>query len=167
MRYRYIGFDGIELPAHVLNKKPLNGYKVVYQPSGCLWRISEMIDSMSTGLEIKFWPSSNQNVVNWIKYENTGLSMWYNNAGNLSNIIHEFQGKKHGECLYVSQNSRKFFFEDTDITNDIIELVDNVEEFTNEDKFNIFIKYGSEFKLYDEYMYNVKLQDIINICKRK
>ena len=167
MRYRYIGFDGIEVPSHVLNKKPLNGYKVVYQPSGCLWRISEMSNSASTGLEIKFWPSANRDIVNWIKYESTGLNMWYNSAGSLSKITHEFQGKKHGECLCLIQNSRKFFFEDVEITNEIIELAENVETFTTEDKFNLFIKYGAEFKLYDEYKYDVNLQDIIDICKRK
>lgn len=167
MRYRYIGFDGIEVPGHVLNKKPLNGYKVVYQPSGCLWRISEMINSASTGLEIKFWPSKKNNTVNWIKYERTGLNMWYNTAGNLDQVIHEFKDKKHGECYFIGQNLRRFYFEDNDITNDIVELVNDIENLNAEDKFNIFIRYGSEFKLYDEYMHHISLEDIIKICDKK
>lgn len=167
MRSRYIGLDGIVVPEHILNKKPIDGFKVIYQPSGCLWRIVQLEKSQSTGLEMKFWPSSKVNTINWIKYEKTGLNMWYSVAGKLEQTYHEFLGKRHGECYEFCTNSRKFYYEGTDITNEVLTLIENREEYTKEDKFNIFIKYGSNFKLYDEYMYHVNLDEIIKFCSTK
>lgn len=167
MRSRYIGLDGIVVPEHILNKKPIDGYKVIYQPSGCLWRIIQIEKSLSTGLELKFWPSSNTNTINWIKYERTGLNMWYSVAGKLEQTYHEFSGKRHGECYEYCTNSRKFYYEGTDITHEVLHLIENREEYTKEDKFNIFIKYGANFKLYEEYYHHIELQNIIKFCSTK
>lgn len=166
MRYKYIGFDGIEVLSHLVNKMKFNGYTVVYQPSGCLWRITEIVNSEETGLSIKFWPSKKNNCINSIQYKPSGLNMWYNPAGICTEIYCTDKDLKYGESI-LPMNIKKYFYKGEDVTDEVLNITENREVMTTEDKFNLFIKYGSCFKFYDEYCYHVNLDDIIKLCSKK
>ncbi len=163
MRKKYICFDGTILPYNFdVNKKSFDGYEVVYQPSGSIWRITEVLKSENTGLEMKFWPSRNNNSINYVKHYKRGLCMWYNTAGILDSVYHEFNYQKHGEC--ISKNTKYYYYYNDDITEDVKSFTENYENFSTEDRFNLFLRYGSDFKLYDEYIYHIDLESIIKLC---
>lgn len=167
MHTEYKSFDGSVL---VVPLDTFNGYKVVFQPNGRLWRIEEMSNNVCTGLQIKFWPSAKRNMVNVIKHS-SGMFQWYDMCGFLTEISHFSNDLRFGECHHFSNTPTlsttiKYYNEGVDITDEVLNGTEDVTKLNTEDKFNLFITYGSEFKLFDDYYVHIDLDKIISFCSK-
>lgn len=150
----------------VFSDKNFSGYEVQLTPYNKIWKITGFDNSVNV-LTIKFWTAVNK--VNIISTED-GLFKWFDVSGRLTDACYVPNGYRNGESiqLYKKNGEPKYtssyFSNGENITDELYKMTEGRTVLTEEDRFNIYVKYGSFFKFYPEYDKEMQIDEIIKKC---
>ena len=171
MTYNKIIFKDLEYKVIKYPSTIFSGYKITYQEKHILWKIEKLINN-NEEFQIKFWPSKIKEVLNIlaINYE---LQLWYNSKEILDNItFFNEQNQLNGQLIKYKDGQKdyiRYYDKGINVTEEVLNITENREVLTDEDKFNLYVKYGSYFKLYDDYTDYINFLNvpkIIEFCKQ-
>lgn len=150
------------------NYESFSGFQIIRE-RGKLSYIREVQDGLEI-TSIKFRPTQIPTILK-AQYGNYYEERY--NANTISAKCHLVNGEKEGECRKYSPDGIctgvKYYSSGVDVTTEIIDFLNlkcteqNIHEytFTEEEEFNLMMKYGSHFKFF--YEYNVDSSTFDNI----
>lgn len=122
--------------------------------------------------KIRFRPSAYDNVLNSVLI-NYSCIIYNSNGEKLreyyTDHLHSFYGERvvHKNGQTYSEYWNKI----DEVTTDVLLITGGVldsKQFSTEDRFNLYIKYGTPFKFYDEFRIDDKeIKEIVEFCKSR
>ncbi|WNA15746.1 hypothetical protein XaC1_103 [Xanthomonas phage XaC1] len=167
----YKQFNGSTSPAM---PSVFNGYKIVFQPNGkILWSIEKYQNNIRMpDFKIRFRPSAYDNVLNSVLI-NYSCIIYNSNGAKLREYYTDDLNSFYGERVVYRDGKKcsEYWNKINEVTTEVLQITGGVldsELFSTEDRFNLYIKYGTPFKFYDEFRIDDKeIQEIVEFCKSR